>query len=126
MSEKRIDAAALIGLSIDTLRAELQEALPPEKRYAAAMIANALEIARREFADEAREAATWALLDKAYEEGEGSLAALARDIRSGEIDDDAVAGLRALLRNLLIAELKVANPRFLASRGVASEKPRKS
>ena len=126
MSEKRIDAAALIGLSIDTLRAELQEALPPEKRYAAAMIANALEIARREFADEAREAATWALLDKAYEEGEGSLAALARDIRSGEIDDDAVAGLRGLLRNLLIAELKVANPRFLASRGVASEKPRKS
>lgn len=126
MSEKRIDAAALIGLSIDTLRAELQEALPPERRYAAAMIANALEIARREIADEAREAATWALLDKAYEEGEASLAALARDIRSGEIDDDAVAGLRALLRNLLIAELKVANPRFLASRGVASEKPRKS
>ncbi len=117
MSEKRIGADALIGLAIDTLRAELAESLPPEKRYAAAMIANALEIARREIADEGREAATWALLDKAYEEGEGSLAALARDIRDGEIDDDAVPGLRRLLEGLLVAELRVANPRFLVSRG---------
>ena len=125
MTDKRIDAGALIGLSIDTLRADLAESLPPEKRYAAAMIANALDIARREIGDEARETATWALLDKAYEEGEGSLAALSRDIRAGEIDDDAVAGLRGLLRNLLVAELKIANPRFLASRGITAGSKRK-
>lgn len=119
MTGKSIDAAALIALSIDTLKRELQEALPPEKRYAAAMIANALDIARREIGDEAREAAAWAILDKAYETGEGTMAALARDIRSGEVDDDSLAGLRGLLKRLLIAELAVANPRFLSSRGIA-------
>lgn len=126
MTDKRIDAAALIGLAVEMLRAELLDALPAEKRYAGAMIANALDVARREIADDAREAAAWAILDKAYEEGEGTLEALARDIRAGEVDDDAVNGLRGLLRSLLIAELRVVNPRFLASRGLAPTAPRKT
>jgi len=78
---------------------------------------NALEVARRGLADEA-EAAAWTLLDSLYDEGEGSLRQLALDIRAGTLAEGKQAGLAAALRTLLIAELRVANPRFLASRGI--------
>jgi hypothetical protein len=81
------------------------------------MIANALEIARRALAEEV-EAAEWALLDDLYEEGEGSTTQLARDIRAGTLPEGKARGLAAALRTLLIAELRVRNPRFLASRDV--------
>jgi hypothetical protein len=118
MTHRRIDPDALLDLAIETLRTNVLAALPPEQRYAGAMIANALEIARRGLPGEA-EAAEWALLDALYDDGEGSLAQLARDIRTGSLPEGKTAGLAQSLRTLLIAELRVTNPKFLASRGVA-------
>lgn len=117
MTAHRIDADALLDLATELLRAEVLPALGPEQRYAGAMIANALDIARRGLAEEV-EAAEWALLDGLYEEGEGSMAQLARDIRAGTLPEGKAAGLADALRTLLIAELRVRNPRFLGSRGV--------
>jgi hypothetical protein len=117
MTARRIDADALIDLATEVLRAEVLPALGPEQRYAGAMIANALEIARRSLADEV-EAAEWALLDSVYEEGEGAMSQLARDIRAGTLSKGAGAGLAGALRTVLVAELRVRNPRFLASRGI--------
>lgn len=117
MTARRMDADALLDLATEMLRAEVMPALPPERRYAGAMIANALEIARRALAEEV-EAAEWALLDDLYEEGEGSTMQLARDIRAGTLSEGKARGLAAALRTLLIAELRVRNPRFLASRDV--------
>ena len=51
--------------------------------------------------------------------GRGALTQLARDIRAGSLPKGKIAGLAQLLRTLLIAELRVTNPKFLASRGVA-------
>lgn len=120
MTARRIDADALLDLATELLRAEVLPALAAEQRYAGAMIANALEIARRDLAEEV-EAAEWALLDSLYEEGEGSTAQLARDIRAGTLPEGNKArGLADALRTLLIAELRVRNPRFLASRGIRS------
>ena len=45
---KRLNAETLIALATETLKAEIVPGLAPEQRYAAAMIANALDIARRE------------------------------------------------------------------------------
>lgn len=118
MTTRRIDPDALLDLATETLRSSVLPALPPEQRYAGAMIANALEIARRGLPGEA-EAAEWALLDSLYDDGEGSMAQLASDIRAGSLAEGKMAGLAQELRSLLIAELRVTNPRFLASRGVA-------
>ena len=118
MTTRRVDPDALLDLAIDTLRADVLPALAPEQRYAGAMIANALEIARRGIPGEA-EAAEWALLDDLYDDGEGSLAQLACDIRAGGLAKGKTTDLAQALRTLLIAELRVTNPKFLASRGIA-------
>ena len=118
MTTRRVDPDALLGLAIETLRADVLPALPPDQRYAGAMIANALEIARRGLPGEV-EAAEWALLDDLYDDGEGNIAQLARDIRAGSLPKGKTAELAQSLRALLIAELRVTNPKFLASRGIA-------
>jgi hypothetical protein len=118
MTTRRIDPDALLDLATETLRSSVLPALPPEQRYAGAMIANALEIARRGLPGEA-EAAEWALLDRLYDDGEGTMAQLAGDIRAGSLPEGKATDLAEALRSLLIAELRVTNPRFLASRGVA-------
>lgn len=115
MKARKVDADALIELAVHTLRTEIAPAVPSEKRYAIAMIANALEIARRDIAGET-EGARWEILDALYDDGEGTLAQLATDIRSGEIEQDSNTDLAARLRRLLLAELKVSNPRFLKDR----------
>ena len=117
MSARGKGAEALLALAIETLKAEINPALPADKRYAAAMIANALEIARREV-DAAEDAHELVLLDAFYEDGDGTLQRLASDIRKGEIGEDNHSDLRQKLRAHLIAELKIRNPRFLQSRGV--------
>jgi hypothetical protein len=113
---KRIAAETLIELAIDTLRRELQPSVPADKRYTAAMVANALEIARREILADA-ESAQWDLLDAIYDDGEGTLQQLAADIRSGKVSAKTHPDLPDKLRALVVAELKVRNPRFLTSRG---------
>jgi hypothetical protein len=118
MAVKRIAAETLIEVALATLRDQLQPSLPPEQRYAAAMVANALEIARRDILSDG-EAAQWDLLDAVYPEGEGTLEQLARDIRSGKISTKTFPALEEKLRALVIDELRVRNPRFLKSRGIA-------
>ena len=114
---KKLSAETLIALAAETLKAEIVPGLSPEKRYAAAMIANALDIARREITT-ADEGPLWAILDTAYDDGDGTPAQLAADIRAGKISEATHPGLGAKLRNVLIAELKVRNPRFLRARGL--------
>ncbi len=115
MTGRKIDADALIELAIHTLKSEIAPVLPTEKRYALAMVGNALEIARRDIGGEA-DGSRWEMLDAFYDDGEGSLAQLAADIRAGEIDRDSNPDLADRLRKLVVAELKVTNPRFLKSR----------
>ncbi len=115
MAVKRIGADVLLELGLATLREELIPLLPPEKRYAAAMATNAIEIAGRESGTDI-EAPLWTLLDDIYEPGEGSPAKLSRDIRSGDVSEAKNPGLANRLLKLLEAELAITNPRFLASR----------
>lgn len=114
---KRLNAETLIALATETLKAEIVPGLAPEQRYAAAMVANALDIARREITT-ADEAPLWAILDQVYDDGDGTPQQLAIDIRAGKIGEATHPGLGAKLRNVLIGELKVRNPRFLRSRGL--------
>lgn len=115
MAVKRIAAENLIELAISALREELQPHLPAAQRYTAAMIANALEIARRELlADGGSE--QWRLLDAIYAEGESDLGRLASDIRAGKVSTATHPDLAARLRALLLEELRIRNPRFLKSR----------
>ncbi len=115
MAVKRISAENLINLAVETLRGELQPSLPSEQRYTAAMIANALEIARREILTDG-ESARWELLDDLYPEGDGDMRQLAADIRSGKVNAARMPDLHQRLRATLIEELRIRNPRFLESR----------
>ncbi len=117
MRVKRLSADTLIEIALETLRRDILADASAEKRYAGAMIASALEIAHREITSEV-ESPQWKLLDKLYDDGEGSLEQLARDIRAGKVDDKEHPDMAADLRLLVIAELRIANPRFLQSRGV--------
>jgi hypothetical protein len=114
MAVRTIDARALIELAIITLRQELAPALPSDKRYAAAMVANALEIAHREVMADG-DAARWELLDAVYDEGEGTLRQLASDIRDGSLGEAGLPDLGKRLMQLLEAELRITNPGFLSS-----------
>lgn len=115
MADKRISAESLIDLAVATLRDEIAPHLPPDKRYTAAMAANALEIARREIVADG-EGEQWKLLDQLYDDGEGSLKQLALDIRNGRISDRSHPDIAERLTRLLVAELQIRNPRFLKSR----------
>jgi len=115
VTSRRLDADALLDLVSEMLRSEIAPLLPPEKRYAAAMMGNAIDISRREIAGEA-ETAEFALLDAIYDDGDGTLQQLARDIRSGRIEEGGFPQLRKLLKTQLAAELAVRNPRFLKMR----------
>lgn len=117
MRVKRLSADTLIEIALETLKRDILADAAPEKRFAGAMIASALEIARREITSDA-ESPQWKLLDKLYDDGEGSLEQLARDLRAGKIDEKKHKTLAEDLRQLVIAELAIANPRFLESRGV--------
>lgn len=119
MAVKRLSAETLIAAALDALRSEVGPALPADKRYTLAMVQNALEIARRELLVDG-ESAQWKLLDEIYDDGEGSATKLAADIRRGAVSEATHKGLADRLRALVIEELKVKNPRFLAARGVAT------
>lgn len=112
MAHRTLGPDALLDLATESLKTEIAPTLPPDKRYLAAMIANALEIVRRDLGGEAEEA-QFALLDRVYDDGDGTLKRLAKDIRSGEVTDARFSDLRQRLRSHVIAELKVRNPRFL-------------
>lgn len=112
---RRISAESLIELACTTLRDEIQPTVPRGGRYALAMSLRALEIARREIVGEP-EAVTWEILDRVYDDGEGSMKMLSADIRSGKVSDETYPGLRADLVRLLVSELEFRNPRALERR----------
>ncbi len=112
---RRITAEALIELAVHTLRSDIRANVSPDARYALAMTINALEIAGRELMIEP-EAAQWNLLDHVYDDGEGSLAQLTKDIAAGTVNDESHPELRRRLERLLVAELEVRNPRALSER----------
>lgn len=114
---KRLNAETLIALATETLKAEIVPTLAADQRFAAAMIANALDIARREITT-TDDGPLWAILDGVYDDGDGSPQQLAADIRAGKVSEATHPGLGTKLRNVLIAELKVRNPRFLRTRGL--------
>lgn len=118
MAIKRLSAETLIEVAIATLQSEVTPKLASEQRYAMAMVINALEIARRELVtdDDSR---TWRLLDEIYDDGEGSMDTFAKDIRRGAVSSASRKDLHKSLRAMLVAELKIKNPRFLSSRGAA-------
>lgn len=117
---RRINAQTLIELSIETLRGDIQKrsSLGATERYALAMVLRALSTARAEIINEP-EAAHWQLLDHVYDDGEGSMQQLARDIRTKTISDATHPDLRKRLETLLVSELEVRNPTALKSRVVS-------
>ena len=115
-AHKKLGAEALLDLVAEAFKAEIAPALPPERRYLAAMIANALDIARRDLAVE-EEVLAFQLLDHVYDDGDGTMQQLARDIRAGTVNEATHPELRARLKAHLANELKVRNPRFLGPRG---------
>jgi hypothetical protein len=115
---------ALLAIAIATLRKELLPALPADKRYTGAMVANALEIAARDVdasLDEAR-AELFGALDRRFAH---DTPLIAQCIRSGDFPLDGQP-LLALLKRDLEAELSVRNPRFLVSRGAEPKLPKQS
>ena len=115
MAVKRIAAETLIELAVETLRKEIQPILPSEHRYTAAMIANALEIVRREILMDG-ETACWNLLDEVYPEGDGDMKKLALDIRSGRVNAKTVPDLHKKLRAIVVEELTIAGKTRKATR----------
>jgi len=116
---RTLGAEALLDLVADVFKREIAPALPADKRYLAAMIGNALEISRRALAVE-EEVLAFKLLDAIYEDGDGTLQQLSRDIRSGVVNDATHPQLRARLKAHLISELNVRNPRLVTMRGIKS------
>ena len=112
---KRISADTLLELAIVALRTDLAPHLPADKRYEAAMLGNALEIARREMKSDG-ETPLWKLLDTLYDDGEGSPRQLALDIRAGTVSETTTPGLGDTLLAIVANELEIRNPKFLASR----------
>ena len=117
MTTGKLGPDALLDIVQDMLRNEISPVLPPEKRYAAAMMINALDIARRAITNE-DETADFALLDAIYDDGDGTMQRLAADIRSGAVDANNHPDLLHMLKAQLISELKVRNPRALKSREI--------
>lgn len=104
---------ALIDIALETFQQEILTDLPPEKRYAGAMTANALAIASRRLTGQnpARDLLAY------VGGGPGTDAeTVAKAIRNGSVSDASHPDLLPRLMEMLEAELHQTNPRFLASR----------
>ncbi len=111
----RITPESLIELAIHTLQTEIRPTISGKGRYALAMTLRALETARRDLLGDS-DSAAWDLVDYVYDDGEGSLDQLTKDIASGNVSDDTHPELRRRLERLLVVELEVRNPRVLKTR----------
>ena len=110
MSDAMKQAGALVTIALDTYAEEIAPELPSSKRYAGAMVASALGIAQRQLNHPDPGDALVASL------GATSLAALAQNLRSGEMSDASRPDLADELLNYLEAELAITNPNFLERR----------
>ena len=110
MSDAMKQAGALVSIALDTYAQEIAPELPPAKRYAGAMVANALGIAWRRLSNPDPAGALVESL------GATSIEALVRSIRSDEMADASDKTLPAKLLDYVEAELAITNPKFLDRR----------
>ncbi|MGH7059234.1 MAG: DUF6285 domain-containing protein [Stellaceae bacterium] len=136
------DGRTLLAFARDMLLDDLLPLLPPERRLDARLIANCMAIAAREAAigrepEQNIERELSALYETASpslpragvgaDRGEGPAELLhrfARDLRIGafEISERRAAAARAILWQMTIERLRLANPRFLAANGLDGPK----
>jgi hypothetical protein len=110
------DARGLVTIALQTFRDSILPAVPPERRFEALMIANALSIAERELAAEPDAALAAAISGLIGETGELEALApqLCAAIDAGAFDaPERQADLRKSLWELTRARLSVSNPRLL-------------
>lgn len=110
MADGRDKAAALLEIARATFEDEIRPGLDKDKRYAGAMVANALGVAERRLTHADPEAALVARF------GAENLSGLAAAIRDCEISSASHSTLAQELLDHVRAELAITNPRFLASR----------
>ena len=110
MNSQISQTQSLVDVATDTFVDEVMPALPNEKRYTAAMVANALSIARRRLSydDPAHS------LLNAF--GADNLGTLAAAFRAGETQGKPEQKVREILLSYLQAELAITNPGFLERR----------
>ncbi|MEM8744368.1 MAG: DUF6285 domain-containing protein [Pseudomonadota bacterium] len=110
MARQTSQTQSLVDVAADTFVDEIMPALPDEKRYTAAMVANALSIARRRLS---HDDPALPLLD-AFEAND--LDALATAFRAGDVGGEPEPKIREKLLYYLEAELAITNPNFLERR----------
>ena len=107
MTDRIAKAKALMDVAAETYTDEIMPALPSEKRYAAAMTANALGIAQRRLShSDPAEALLAGLNAKSLDE-------LSARIRAGDEKRKEEKNLQTTLLSFLEAELAITNPRYL-------------
>jgi Domain of unknown function (DUF6285) len=119
---------ALLALARTVLTEELLPLLPRERQLDGRLVAAAMAIAEREaVAGDGPSQQIAAALEHFYgpAKAAASLRRLADDLRRGAVDEEDQRGraARAILWRLTIAELRAANPRFLAANGFSESPP---
>ncbi len=124
------DARSLLSIALVTFREEILPHVPPARRHAALMVADALAIAGRELAglDEAGHAVLAALALLYGEDADGSLSGdelrrrveglqhrLCIEIAAGDFDRDGQELLMECLEKIVRARLTIADPRALGA-----------
>ena len=113
MASANDTSQALLDIAFKTYRDEILGELAGSKRYTGAMVANAMEIAKRGMA--ASDPAD-ALLARLYADGSIDLRELADGIRADRITEETNPGLLDALLDYVTKQLEVINPRFLERR----------
>jgi hypothetical protein len=105
--EKMLD---LLNVAHSTLTSEVVPSLSRQDRYNCLMVANAIRIAARHFQSTRERHATAPAADSLLDKS-----ALVRGIRAGQFDDGMAMRtvLVSNLRNRLVRQLRVDNPRVL-------------
>lgn len=110
MSDAMKQAEALVNIALETYAEEIAPDLPSAKRYAGAMVANALGIAQRRLANpDPGETLVESL-------GAESIEVIANALREGTISTNSHPELQEILLIYLEAELAITNPKFLERR----------
>jgi hypothetical protein len=115
-------SAGLLDIARLTLRESVQPAIAAERRYEAAMVANAIGIAARALRlGAAAEAAEAADLARFYDTTGDSItslrARLCRELRAGDIRPESEPSLRAMLWAATRRRLAISNPDHLQRYG---------
>jgi len=116
MPENSETSRRLLEIAQKTYRSENLEELSGSKRYMAAMVANAMDIAARALEHEEPAGHLAGLMENAGADGSAGLTELARAIREGRISAATHPDLHETLLAYVRAKLEISNPRFLKQR----------